>query len=315
MKVLFVSRVNNKGDASAIIKSQGESLKSEGIDIDYFLIKSGGIFGYLKSISMLRRKIKNNGYAILHVHYGVSGLMVLLSGLKLPMVLSLMGSEILAIKDQHLKVSFKERVLGSLVRTSLSRYDAIIVKSKEMALQIQQKAFIIPNGVSFDNFYPINKKEARRSLGMGEDKIVLLFPANRKRKEKNYALFNEAVEQLKLDNLEVLTFQDVPHEQTKYYFNAADVVVLTSLHEGSPNVIKEAMACNRPIVATDVGDIQEVIGQTKGCFVCKFNSNELSDKIKEVIELGCSTSGREDISHLESKEISREIINLYKTVM
>ncbi len=315
MEILFVSRSGKNGIVPPIIKSQGESLNHAGVNVDFFLIVAGGISGYLRSMKMLKEKVKHKNYAVIHVHYGVSGIMVILSRLKIPLVISLMGSDILASVNKNLKIGLKDKVLSSLVRQSLSYFDAIIVKSKEMALQIRQKVFVIPNGVSFDNFYPISKKEARRNLGIEEDKVVLLFPANMKRKEKNFPLFNEAVEQLKLDNLEVLTFQDVPHEQTKYYFNAADVVVLTSLHEGSPNVIKEAMACNRPIVATDVGDVYEVIGHTKGSFICKFDSSDISDKIKRLIELKEDTDGRDEITHLESKVIANKIVDIYKSII
>jgi teichuronic acid biosynthesis glycosyltransferase TuaC len=93
------------------------------------------------------------------------------------------------------------------------------------------------------------------------------------------------------------------------------VVLLTSLWEGSPNVIKEAMACNTPIVSTDVGDVKEIIGKTEGCFITSFDPEDVSDKIKKALEFGKRTTGREDIKHLESGVVAKRIIAIYKNVL
>jgi teichuronic acid biosynthesis glycosyltransferase TuaC len=68
--------------------------------------------------------------------------------------------------------------------------------------------------------------------------------------------------------------------------NAADLLLLTSLTEGSPQVIKEAMACNCPIVATDVGDIREIIGYTDGCYITTFKPSDVAVKIQAAFLLG-----------------------------
>jgi teichuronic acid biosynthesis glycosyltransferase TuaC len=83
------------------------------------------------------------------------------------------------------------------------------------------------------------------------------------------------------------------------------------LHEGSPNVIKEAMACNCPIVSTDVGDVKEVIGETEGCFISSFEAKDIATKLQLAINFG-RTKGRQNISKLESHKIAKEIEKIYQ---
>jgi glycosyltransferase involved in cell wall biosynthesis len=101
------------------------------------------------------------------------------------------------------------------------------------------------------------------------------------------------------------------------YLNAADVLVQTSFAEGSPNVIKEAMACNCPIVATPVGDVQEIIGDTEGCYLCSFDPIDLKYKIEKVLRAGKRTSGRDRILRigLDMETITNRLLNLYNEVV
>ena len=94
-------------------------------------------------------------------------------------------------------------------------------------------------------------------------------------------------------------------------------MVLTSFHEGSPNVIKEAMACNCPIVATNVGDVEFIIGDTKGCYISDFDANDVAEKIKLALEFGKKTEGRNRIIEfgLDSRSVARKIIRVYKQVL
>ena len=317
MKVLFVSRGNSIKDMSSLVINQGHELKQLGIKVDFFPVGGQGIMGYYNSIKVLKRFIEENEYDILHVHYGISGLVALMTRTPIPKIISLMGSEILGTEyRQNKKLSFQGKLIPLVVKLSLKYYDAIIVKSKNIADRVAKfNPVVIPNGVSFDKFKPLDQMEARRMLCIDKNKTVLLFPANKNRLEKNFQLFEKAVMDLKLDNCEILWFDNIKHDKTIYYYNAADVVVLTSLHEGSPNVIKEAMACNVPIVSTDVGDVKEVIGDTEGCFVSSFNLEDLKSKLEMALKFAKRTSGREHIRHLESHLIAEKLSEQYKKIL
>jgi len=177
-------------------------------------------------------------------------------------------------------------------------------------------AHVIPNGVDIDLFKPSDRKESMEKSGFA-DGINIIFVADPARPEKNYALAKDAVERMGDPRIHLHTIFGKSQQELVWYYNAADMLLLTSLWEGSPNVVKEAMSCNLPIVATDVGDVREIVYQTPGCFICLYSVNDLIGGIQKVIRLGKRTNGRERISELQldSKAIAKKIISVYNEVL
>ena len=173
---------------------------------------------------------------------------------------------------------------------------------------------IIPNGVDLSVFKPMNKNRCLEKVRWDKNKKHILFAANPNRLEKNFMLANNAFEALNRNDIELHTMINIDHKMVPYYMNAADVVILTSLWEGSPNVIKEAMACNRPIVSTDVGDVRNIVDKTNGCYICTNNSNDISQKISFALNFK-ETNGRLNISHLDKNEVAKKIGNIYKKII
>ena len=159
----------------------------------------------------------------------------------------------------------------------------------------------------------MNKNECRKKLNLPLDKKIVLFLANPHDPRKNFKLLKDAA--LKLNDVEIINPYPIKNEDFPYYLNACDVFVLTSYNEGSPNVIKEAMACNCPIVATDVGDVKEVISGVEGCYLTDFNPSDLAEKISRVLSYGNRTQGREHIQHLKEENIANQIIEIYKGIL
>ena len=263
MKILFVSSGNNKFGISPIVKAQGESLKAAGVEVEYFTVVGKGYKGYLKNIFRLRKHLKKNKYDIVHSHFFLSSVVATFANPK-KLVVSLMGSD-----------AYTSRLWNCLIKIFANRWDAVIVKSEKMKdILGLSNCNVLPNGVDFEKFYPIDKEIAREKLGWNNHKYVL-FASSTNRPEKNFELASEAVELLNDKEIELDTLQDIPHDLIVYYLNAADVLLMTSKYEGSPNIIKEAMACNCPIVSTDVGDVKWVIGGTDGCYLI---SKKINDK-------------------------------------
>ncbi|MBN1217151.1 MAG: glycosyltransferase, partial [Candidatus Lokiarchaeota archaeon] len=255
MKVLFVL-ADNGGDfrrKSPFIYSQGESLKKIGVEVDYFILKGKSFIKYIFGINQLKKHLKSNDYDILHAHYSYTGWTVYFASKK-PLVVSLMGSDVFS-RDNKIK-----KVINIfIIKRVLALANAIICKSNNIkeAISRHKEIFVIPNGVDLDVFYPMDKMEVRKKLNLDQEKKYILFVGNKKRKEKNYKLAKKVYEKINRDEIELLAVNGVSQDQLNLYYNAANVLLMTSLYEGSPNVIKESMACNLPIVSTDVGDVKE----------------------------------------------------------
>ena len=306
MKILFVFSGNKINGISPITQSQGRSLELCGMEVHYFPVKGKGIINYLRNLSPLRSEIRNNNYNIIHAHYSfIAVLTSLAAGRRSPIVVSLMGSDI--------EGGFFRRLLIRIFR--LYNWKSIIVKSETLKIKLDlQNLNIIPNGVDLEIFSPSDKNAARKKLNLSLSKKYILFMADPNRPEKNFKLANEAISLLNRNDTELLSVFDVKHEIVPYYLNAVDVLLLTSLWEGSSNVVKEAMGCNCPVVSTDVGDIKEIIGSTDNCYTCAFSATEIAEKLKIILTSNRRTNGRENIRHLASSVISKRIIDLYKQV-
>ncbi len=306
MKVLFVSS-GNKGAVSPIIKNQGDALADAGVEMDYFLIRGKGVRGYLRNIRPLKQYIKEHHYDAVHAHYSLTAFVASLAGIQL-LVVSLMGSDVKASRYYKFIIRIFAR---------LFHWKTIIVKSKDMYHDLGIKtAMIIPNGVNMNRFHPMDKKECQERLGWNERKKHILFPANATRPEKDYELAKAVVEHMA--NVEIHSYNNTPNAETPYWYNAADVVLMTSKWEGSPNAIKEAMACGCPIVSVDVGDVQERLEGIDGCYVAKTREpQEIAGLVARAIRFKGRTTGRERIieSGLDNRQIARRLIEIYKNVL
>ncbi|MDY8136890.1 glycosyltransferase family 4 protein [Aquimarina sp. 2201CG5-10] len=305
MEILFVSSGNTKNGISPIVFNQGNSLKEIGHEVSFFTIKEKGIKGYFKHIFVLKRFLKSNTYDVIHAHYSLSAIVAALAGGK-PLVVSLMGSDVKA-----------SPLLKYLIKIChFLFWKKVIVKSQDMKLSCGiEKASILPNGVDFNKFVQIPKQEALKITGWDQKKKHILFAANPNRREKNYALAQRSFELINQKDVELHALINVPNQDMPAYFNAADVVILTSLWEGSPNVIKEAMACNCKIVAVNVGDIKEIIGDAAGCFVTGFDEKEIANCLERALEFSRKPDGRFHIPHLNAEVIATKLTNLYKEVL
>jgi glycosyltransferase involved in cell wall biosynthesis len=192
------------------------------------------------------------------------------------------------------------------------------VKTGELKRRLKiETAQVIPNGVDLNLFQPADQAEARRSLGLSPQKKFVLFPYDPQRPEKRFDLVEAAVAEARkaVPDLEILPVFGVPQRRMPLYMNAADVLVLASLSEGSPNVVKEAMATNLPVVTVDVGDTAEMIGQTEGCYVVPREAGEIAAKIAEVCRRGKRTQGRERMSRLSIENVARQVVEVYSSVV
>ena len=304
MKVLFISSGNRFHDGSPIIRNQGDSLIKMGVHVEYLAITGKGIFGYLKNIFKIIKIRNQNDYDIFHSHYSLTSFVVALSGAK-PQVISLMGSDI----------------NNSLIRLLIKIFNCfffktIIVKSIRMKNRLKlSKVEVIPNGVNIKKFKPMNKKNCQKILGWNFKKVNILFGADPKRLVKNFKLLENSLQLIDNKNIELHFLRGIQNADVPIHLNAADIVILTSKSEGSPNIIKEAMACNKKVICTDVGDVKYLLNNCKGGYLCSHDKIDVANKIKLAMKEVSVQTRKKVIEHgLDEKSIGKKILEKYKNI-
>lgn len=314
MKVIFVASGNKTvGKVSSFVQSQYDSLQSAGLDMILFPVVGHGAIAHLRAVKQLRALIRKEQPDVVHAHYSVCGHVAAMARVLLQrkpkLVVSILGSF-----PTH---SRKWRLVKFCIRHI---WDKTIVKSQRTAHQLGEAVSIIPNGVNLDMFCPQNHLDARACVGFETDKRYVIWCSHPDRLEKNYALAQTAVEILKKkqDHVELLPIYNKTPQEVVRYMNAADCLLLTSVQEGSPNVIKEAMACNCPIVSTDVGDVRERLTGLDGCYILPEKDMQspdaLANLIGEAICYGKRTEGYNRIinDELTIQQIAKRIMACYE---
>ncbi|PYU58347.1 MAG: hypothetical protein DMG55_17100 [Acidobacteria bacterium] len=214
--------------------------------------------------------------------------------------------------------TFFSRLAVIAGRILSNQADAVIVKSQEMASKLKrQDVHIIPHEIDLEVFRPAEKEKARAALGLDPRKKYLLFAANPKIPVKRFPLAKAVADELQKQDssIELLAIYKEPQDRLALFMSACDALIFTSYQEGSPNVVKQAMACNLPIVSTDVGDVRDVIGATKGCYVCKPDVREFADCLVDVLRRRERTHGRENVRHLSGPAVAQRVIEVYEQVL
>lgn len=314
MKVLFVASGNKKvGEVSSFVQSQYDSLTAEGLDMTLFPVKGKGWRGYAKAVFSLRKLLKQEKPDIIHAHYSICGFVASLATIgmlrKPKIVVSILGS--FPTRNNKWK----------MVRWSIKYlWNATIVKSQRTASQLELPVNIIPNGVNLEIFKTIDNAEARKIVGFEKNKKYVIWCSNPERPEKNWSLAQASMSGL---DAELAAVYNKTPDEVCLYMNAADCLLLTSDSEGSPNVIKEAMACNCPIVTTNVGDVEERLINLEGCYIIQDEDCRFADKQKaarltarelsKALAFEKRTNGRQRIidDKLEISQIAKRIKDIY----
>jgi teichuronic acid biosynthesis glycosyltransferase TuaC len=299
----------------SFVQAQMESLRPLGVEFDALFIDGrASRWNYLRGVGRMRTMLRQNHYDLIHAHFGLSG-WVARCQLCVPVVVSFMGDDVLGRPRRDGTITAYGRFLQASSFMLARIVTASIVKSAEMKSKLRlDSAEVIPNGVDLDAFRPMDRNEARKSLGLDPTKKYVLFPYNPAEQRKRYDLIQGAVAEAQARDpaIEILHVGGVPRQQMPLYMNAADVLVLASIFEGSPNAVKEAMAVNLPVVAVDVGDVRELIGQTEGCFIVPREARPMAEKIIAVCRRPVRTWGREAIARLSIENVARRVIAVYE---
>lgn len=311
MKVIVVCS-GTRGIISPFIIEQMDSLKGlGGVDFRLFAIREGGWSGYLSHFMPFFNLVKQFKPDFIHAHYGLSGLLANMQR-RVPVITTFHGSD----------ANDRKILKWSRIANRLSVASVFVEESMKQKFRNHKNSFVIPCGVDLSTFSPMLRSEARGLLNIKPEDIIVLFYSGFDNPVKNFPLAKAAcnlVENKLGKKVNLLELKGMTRIQVNLYLNAADCLLLYSSSEGSPQLIKEAMACNCPVVSTDVGDIKWVIGKTSGCYLTSFEIGEVAGKIIAALEFersGSCTDGRDRIMALglDSGSIALRLMEVYSKV-
>ncbi len=318
MKILIVCsyKPNMQDGCVPFIREQVDALRTQGCECEYYYIKGKGVLGYLRENPGLRNKILEWKPDIIHAHFGLSCLVVNLASRCVPVVSTYHGSDINLEKVRP----FSKAAMW------LSAWN-IFVSKRNMALAgavDEKKCSLIPCGINLPKPWSElqNQQVEQLTLNQWVDTIFsmgkkhVLFAGAFDNAVKDPELAKQAI--ALLDNVQLVELKGYTRDQVNALMYSCDCLLMTSKTEGSPQVVKEAMACGCPIVSVDVGDVAERTEGVDGCYVVKSREpREIAEAVEKAIAFKGRTNGRDKIIEfgLTNELVAKQIIKIYESII
>lgn len=304
----------------AFVQSQARSLVERGVRVHVLPIRGyASRSAYLKAARSLARPRRGWRYDVVHAHYGHSGVVARLL-VDRPLVVSYCGDDLLGTRTDSGSLTPRSRIEAGVFRRLAGVASATITKSREMEAALprryRSRNHVIPNGVDLDRFGQVDHDTARRRLGWPAGEPVLLFVGDPGIPVKNHPLAEKAAQRVteRVPGARLRVASGLPPSEVPMWMAAADVLLFTSRSEGSPNVIKEAMAAELPIVATAVGDVPERLHGVAGCFVGPPDADSLADAAVDALRHGRAPAAREAVAPLSTGAVAERLVAVYESV-
>ena len=303
MKVLFVAS-GNKGRFAPFITEQAEALQRLGCEVDFFAVRGKGFSGYLRAREGLLAAIRTFQPDLVHAHYGLCGLLATLQR-KVPVVTTFHGSDINDPGVRHF----------SRLAMRRSAHSIFVAQTLVDILKPRKNFTLLPCGVDLAAFPDLSKAEARKRLSLPLDGKRILFAGAFDNPVKNAALAREAT--ALVPEAELIELKGFRREEVALQMLAADALLMTSLTEGSPQVVKEAMAAGCPVVSVDVGDVRERIAGLSACSICERSPEDLAEGLRSALAFPGRTEGRERLCALglDNNRIAGQLIEIYQSCL
>lgn len=317
MRVLEVSRYKKTmaGNISPFVYEQGESIRALGHEVEYFLVKGN----YIKAVGALKNKIHEFKPDIVHAHFGLSAITAELQSI-VPVVTTFHNGETL---------NWHVNLMSSLMSLRAKHVIYVAQHIRDLSYFKAKNYSIIPCGVNMEECDVMDKAEVRKQLNWNANKKYILFGGAFDNLRKNYPLLKEAVEKLEGD-IECIQMRGLTREQCVLRMNACDLFALPSHSEGSPQALKEAMACNCPCLATDIADVKYLFGDEPGHWILRNprktherwdgdekSLDEMVELLEEALAFEGRTNGRKRILELElsNEQVARRIVKIYEDIL
>jgi teichuronic acid biosynthesis glycosyltransferase TuaC len=308
-----------KNHYGIFVKRQVDSLEQAGLDCDVMVIHGykSRLAYLLAAATLLGWKLgRRRHYRLVHAHGG-EALPVARCFLHTPLVASFSGDDLLGTPLPSGSVSFTSRLKTRILRQLARLAAATITKSREMEDQlprrIRSRNTVLPNGVDESLFRKMDRDAARRALGWSATERVALFAGDPEVARKRHWLAKAACEEASkhVGQIRLHVAHETPPEVMPLLMNAADCLLLTSSSEGSPNVVKEALMCDLPVVATAAGDVGELLHEVEPSYVCPASASALGGRLATCLAGHQRSNGRSKSAHLEQAAIAERLLLLY----
>ena len=303
------------------VKREVEALRQTGVHMDVFIYAGGwNPLRYIRAIRQLHRKLREDQFDLIHVRFGQCGL-VARAQRRLPIVITYGGSDIEATAppDATAIKRIQYRILRMVSRNMARWVDEVIVVADHLGQKLPRPDYhVIPSGLDLSLFRPIEQTAARQQLNLPKDKKLVAFIANPKKPIKRFSLAEQTcqIAQQSIPDLELLIVHGRPAEEIPIYMNACDALLLTSTNEGSPNVVKEALACNLPVVSVDIGDVHTHIKNIPGCVLCEDDSPQtIANGLVSILRKPTRLSVADKMTGLDNIAQAKKIIAVYQATL
>ncbi len=302
---------------------QIESLKPLGIEPTVVDMRGIPKLKYLQAMPKIRKLARN--VDLVHAHFGFCAWLAYLAqwpnmGGK-PLVISFMGDDLLGSPyNEAGDLELFSKIMAKWNARLSKKGVAIITKSREMADLLPVEATVIPNGVNVDVFRPVDREVACERLDVDPTKTRVLFAGNPENPRKRFELASKAVAiaQDKLDlDLTLVPLWNVAPDDVSFFMNSCDAMLMTSLIEGSPNVVKEGMACDLPVIGVPVGDVHEMLSGVEGCYRTSDQPEDIAEKLVRLLNSDRKTNGRDMILErgLDLASVAQRVVDVYDSVL
>lgn len=320
MRVLLVSSewpTADRPDNAAYMVREVEFLRRAGIDVEVYTFRGAGdprrYFGAWRDV---RRRVRANRFDLIHAHFGQAGVTGLASGL--PLVVTMHGSDLQGIVGDDGRYTMRGRVLRTLSRFVARLADRVIVVSDAVGRNVPRSVryTVIPLGVDLDVFRELPNDGLREELGLDPQRKLVLFAGRPDVPVKRYELARSAIDLLHDIDASLIVVSRQPPDTVAKYMNACDALLVTSLHEGSPTMVKEALACNLPVVSVDVGDVRARIRDVPGCTVVSDDQPQtIAAALRSILIRGGRADGSAAVAEFDATTTARRVIDVYEEAL
>jgi len=328
MRILAVTNMYPTADSpgrGVFVHEQIQSLNAVGVDAQVLFIdrRREGPATYYRMGSKLAGVTAEFDPDLIHVMYGgVMADRVMRCYHVRPTLVTFHGSDLLGENLSGWARKLISRYGVWCSRRAAQAADGVVVVARHLLRALPRRVpsanlRVLPCGIDLARFKPGDALSCRRQLGWRSDSFHVLFASSNGDPVKRPWLAKAAVEVAARRGIpaELHYLAGVPNSEVPVWLNASDALLLTSLQEGSPTVVKEALACALPIVSVDVGDVAEWIEGIEGCYLAAPNQADLAHKLTLVYQRGKRLDCRAKLEEVGVMNIARQLKAFYELIV